>query len=388
MKYNILVTPDKEHKEDTDARLRLRIRWNNQVLNMLVGYRVIIDKWSYDAQRCKANSTHNGYTAAKINTAIERMCDNLKATFDHYDALNIIPTKDELKTYYLQQYTDKAPIDNRPQTLLALLDVFVKGVGIERSWSDDTYTKFNALKHHISDYKDIQLGKLDTAYLNGWLHFLSANLDMRNTSVLKQVGFMRWLLRWGDEHDYLQNKEWRTWHPKLKTSQKKVVFLSWTELMHVYTHPLEHEYQRHVRDVFCFCCFTGLRYSDVARLTHAHIYEDRISITSLKDHDSLEVNLNKYSKELLDRYSDFDDVKAMPVISNQKYNDYIKEVMRLCEINDPISVTYYKGNERHDETHEKWELISTHAARRTFICNALALGIPANVVIKWTGHSD
>ena len=58
------------------------------------------------------------------------------------------------------------------------------------------------------------------------------------------------------------------------------------------------------------------------------------------------------------------------------------------EINEPIRETYYKGNERIDEVTPKYALLSTHAGRRTFICNALALGIPAQVVMKWTGHSD
>ena len=79
---------------------------------------------------------------------------------------------------------------------------------------------------------------------------------------------------------------------------------------------------------------------------------------------------------------------ALPVISNQKMNDYLKELGELAEINEPVRETYYKGNERIDEVTPKYALLSTHAGRRTFICNALALGIPAQVVMKWTGHSD
>ena len=60
----------------------------------------------------------------------------------------------------------------------------------------------------------------------------------------------------------------------------------------------------------------------------------------------------------------------------------------MAEINEPVRETYYKGNERIDVVTPKYSLLSTHAARRTFICNALSLGIPANVVMKWTGHSD
>ena len=69
-------------------------------------------------------------------------------------------------------------------------------------------------------------------------------------------------------------------------------------------------------------------------------------------------------------------------------NDYLKELGELAEINDPVRETYYKGNERIDTVTPKYALLGTHAGRRTFICNALALGIPAQVVMKWTGHSD
>ena len=66
----------------------------------------------------------------------------------------------------------------------------------------------------------------------------------------------------------------------------------------------------------------------------------------------------------------------------------MKELGELAEINEPIRETYYKGNQRIDEVTPKYALLGTHAGRRTFICNALALGIPAQVVMKWTGHSD
>ena len=80
--------------------------------------------------------------------------------------------------------------------------------------------------------------------------------------------------------------------------------------------------------------------------------------------------------------------KALPVISNQKMNEYLRELMEMAEIDEPIRKTYYKGNQKFDEVSPKYALMSSHAGRRTFICNALALGIPPQVVMKWTGHSD
>ena len=61
---------------------------------------------------------------------------------------------------------------------------------------------------------------------------------------------------------------------------------------------------------------------------------------------------------------------------------------QLAGIDEEIRVVSYKGNERIEERHPKYELVGTHTGRRTFIVNALSLGIPPNVVMKWTGHID
>ena len=145
-----------------------------------------------------------------------------------------------------------------------------------------------------------------------------------------------------------------------------------------------------VRDVFLFQCFTRLRYSDVYNLRRSDIKEDHIEVTTIKTSDSLVIELNKHSKAILEKYQDvvFEYDKALPVITNQKMNEYLKELAELAGINGPIRQTYYKGNERINEVTPKYALLGTHAGRRTFICNALALGIPPQVVMKWTGHSD
>ena len=118
--------------------------------------------------------------------------------------------------------------------------------------------------------------------------------------------------------------------------------------------------------------------------------ESTIEITTVKTSDSLIIELNKFSKDLLTKYEDFSlsENKAFPVITNQKMNDYLKELAELAEIDEPIRQTYYKGNQRIDEVLPKYSLLGTHAGRRTFICNALSLGISPQVVMKWTGHSD
>ena len=69
-------------------------------------------------------------------------------------------------------------------------------------------------------------------------------------------------------------------------------------------------------------------------------------------------------------------------------NDYIKVLGKLIGIDTPQRQVRFKGNQRIEEVHPKWQLLSSHCGRRTFIVNALYLGIPAETIMKWTGHSD
>ncbi len=128
----------------------------------------------------------------------------------------------------------------------------------------------------------------------------------------------------------------------------------------------------------------------MAALKRTDISGDYIYITTQKTNDRLPINLNSFAKEILDKYKDcrFPGGTALPVISNQKMNEYLKEVCELCEFNDPITRVCFRAGQREEETQPKYELIGTHAGRRTFICFALASGIPPQVVMKWTGHSD
>ena len=69
-------------------------------------------------------------------------------------------------------------------------------------------------------------------------------------------------------------------------------------------------------------------------------------------------------------------------------NIHIKQLGRMCGIDAPLTRVWFCGRKRIEETLPKWQCLSTHAARRTFICAALSSGVNAETVMKWTGHSS
>lgn len=210
----------------------------------------------------------------------------------------------------------------------------------------------------------------------------------QNETVKKKISMLKWFFRWLVTKGVIKDVSFTTYRTKLKQSNNSVVFLTWEELMKVYNYPFNEGYLSRARDVFCFCCFTSLRYSDVAKLKKSDIQNGIINVITQKTNAALKIELNKYSSSILDKYTKMEGDKALPVASNQKMNNYIKEVCRQCELNEVITSTHYVGDRKITESKPKWKAVGTHCGRRTFICNALMLGIAPSIVMKWTGHSD
>ena len=391
--YHIFLL-DKE-ADKPDAKLRFRVRWGSNIVAFNVGFRVDVSKWSTETQRCKNNSTHGKkkVMASVINREINRYEEAAEEVWAIYDRDNITPTKEQFKKDFLKLVRGKEDINKQENTFWEVFNKFTRDMGMQNSWSEATYKKFNTLKKHLQSYNDeISLDKLDENGLSMFVAYLRDEAVLRNSTISKQLGFLKWFLRWATAKGYNTKQDFVAFSPKLKTSEKKVIFLEWDELMKIYNFefPKNKAYLERVRDVFCFCCFTSLRYSDVYNLKWSNVSDDNITITTIKTADSLTIELNDYSKSIIDKYKNihYPDNKVLPVITNQKMNEYIKELGFVCGIDTPINITYYKGNQRIDEVHPKYELLGTHSGRRTFICNALMLGISPEIVMKWTGHSD
>lgn len=272
-------------------------------------------------------------------------------------------------------------------------DNFITEQGRINNWKESTYHKFETVRQLLYTFRpDLDFPYFDTNGLNDYIQFLCTTKNMRNTTVLNHWGFLKWFLRWSLDKGYHRCRDFECFKPKLRKTAQKVIFLTNDELKRLQACPIPARkmYLERVRDVFLFCCFTGLRYSDVFNLKRSDVKKRSIEITTVKTADSLVIELNDQSRAILNKYkkSTFNDNKALPVISNQRMNVYLKELGQLAALNEPVRRTYFKGNRRIDEVVPKYRLLATHVGRRTFVCNALSLGIPPEVVMKWTGHSD
>ena len=405
IKRNIIFALESRKKNGVpiveNVPIRMRVNFASQRIEFTTGYRIDVAKWDGDKQRVKNGCTNKlKQSASEINAALLGYYTELQEIFKRFEVAEIIPSPAEVKEAFNNRHghnekTELASADtsNVPSNFYEVFDDFVRVCGRQNDWTHSTFEKFAAVKNHLKNFHtELSFDFFDEEGLTEYVQYLREVREMRNSTIGKQLSFLKWFLRWSFKQGMHSNNAYDTFKPKLKDTQKKIIFLTWKELnkLREFKIPPAKQALERVRDVFLFQCFTGLRYSDVFNLLRSDIKGDHIEVTTVKTSDSLIIELNDHSKAILDKYKDveFENDKALPVITNQKMNDYLKELAELAEINEPVRQTYYKGNERIDEVTPKYALLGTHAGRRTFICNALALGIPPQVVMKWTGHSD
>ena len=403
IKRNIIFTLESRKKDGVliteNVPIRMRVNFASKRIEFTTGYRIDAAKWDADKQRVKNGCSNKlKQSASEINASLLEYYTEIQSIFKRFEVEDVMPTPEQIKEAFNALHK---PVSEEPKTkekvlpcdFFQVFDDFVEDCGRQNNWTDSTFEKFAAVKNHLTNFREgLTFEFFDERGLNDYVGYLRDVKEMRNTTIGKQLSFLKWFLRWAFKKGVHQNNAYDSYKPKLKNTQKKIIFLTWDELnrLREFEIPANKQALERVRDVFLFQCFTGLRYSDVFNLRRSDIKGDHIEVTTVKTSDSLIIELNNHSKAILDKYKDvaFEDDKVLPVITNQKMNDYLKELAEMAGIDEPVRQTYYKGNERIDDVTPKYALLGTHAGRRTFICNALALGIPPQVVMKWTGHSD
>ena len=136
-----------------------------------------------------------------------------------------------------------------------MFDVLVEDCGRKNDWTNSTYEKFSAVKNHLSNFREgLNFEFFDEKGLNDYVAYLREIKEMRNSTIGKQLAFLKWFLRWAFKQGLHQNNAYDTYKPKLKSTQKKIIFLTWDELtkLREFEIPANKQALERVRDVFSF----------------------------------------------------------------------------------------------------------------------------------------
>ena len=371
--------------------LMCRVAWAARAyhVSLNLGYMVTPDRWDRDFQLCRPRSFHgpDKIPAATINAEIGRYKDAVASVFGSYPEGASWPSVEAVR----RNLRVALGLEARTVPLTAdCYRTFYREASVSGSWKEGTAKKMRTVGKKLCAYPPFRtMDGFTRANLTAYVEALRAD-GIVDSTLKKEVGYLRWFLKWADERGLLSTPDWKTFRPKMRETARPVVFLTWEELMRVWEFRGGSQTLQDVADMFLFSCFTSLRWSDVDALRWSAVSDRAISVVTVKTSDPLTIDLNRWSQEILSRMVDraLPDDRVFPHIPNQIVNRMLKTIGKACELDTPVTVTKWRGSARSDVTKSKAEMLTFHAGRRTFICQALMMGIPPTTVMKWTGHSD
>lgn len=267
--------------------------------------------------------------------------------------------------------------------------------------SEGTLREYKTIFKSLFEYetylkKSIAFTAFNQAFFNDYEKYLISKKNpyakergLLNDTISKYCSTLKTFLDWSYYEGFIKSKE-----PilKIKTQIKRkvkndIVALSETELFQLLSVDLSSKPRlEKVRDVFCFACFTGQRFSDITRFNKNHFEDNKWQFTAFKTRKKTVVPFEGFIANALPILQKHN--YTFPLISNQKFNDYLKEIGELAELSYSVRKVRYTGTKEVEFIQPKYEYMSSHMARRTFVTVMIEKGVPLTIIQKITQHSD
>ncbi len=338
----------------------------------------------------------------KLNNDLSDLIKTIAAIEQRFELDRIV--------YSAEMVTDKLKASKHPVTkkddsskvLFDFIDRYIQDNASTRE--EGSLQVYRSLKTHLHDFQKqvkrrITFDSIDYKFFQDFQTFLITDTGtttnrkgetvqrkaLSNSTAGKQLSTIKTFLNYAKKHGIEVSDKYREF--TIKRDSLEVIALTNREFESIYYLDLfKNKKLCQVRDVFCLGCTTGLRYSDLAQLRREHIKEDEIKLTVTKTKQPLTIPLTPFSKSILAKYNH--QLKPLPIISNQKMNDYVKDLCKLAGIVDPVEIVRFKGTKREAVTYPKYELIGSHTGRKTFATLSLEKGMSAEQVMAIGGWKD
>jgi len=351
----------------------LRITVNGRRSEVSTQRKIEVDKWSSETGRAKGYSAESKRINEYLDI-IQRKILNIHAILVEK---NIPYTALKIRDHYLGK-------DDSVKMLVAIFNDHNNQVEklIGKDFAAGTAERYRTAKMHVEDYikleykqDDIPVKDVDHKFITGFEYYLKTVRNCSHNTAIKYITNFKKIIRIAYANDWISKDPFFNWKARLKIVDRE--FLSEVEIQAIMEKEISTQRLDQVKDIFIFCCFTGLAYADVKKLNENDVVigidGDRwIKTKRTKTDTRSNIPILPTAAEILEKYADHPEVlngnKLLPVLSNQKMNAYLKEIADLCGITKNLTF---------------------HLARHTFATTVtLTNGVPIESVSKMLGHKS
>lgn len=375
-------------KEPTPIILLYRFGANR--LKYSTGLKVIPKYWNDTTQRVR------NVIEVQDKDSINNFLSELEAETSRI-VTGFITSKQQLTKKALKQqldiYLERANKADNAKDLFSFIELYIKqsanrinpatGKKIEHRTIQKYNTTLQDLKAFAAKYTHkVDFDTIDLDFYLDYTAHLQA-LNHSTNTIGKYVQTLKVFLNEAANRGLNTNFLYKSSRFKVVSELSDSIYLNEAELTQLYEYDFSNNTRlERVRDMFIVGCWTGLRFSDFTALHKRNVKGDFIEIRTEKTGAKVVIPIHPNVRAILQKY----DYKLPNQISNQKMNAYLKEVGKEVELIEQVSKGITKGGVKRHLNYKKYELITTHTARRSFATNLYKTGFPAISIMQITGH--
>lgn len=377
----------KEPNSNNKTLVYMFYNYNNQRLKYSTGEKIYPKFWNFIKQRAKETAKYPEYP--EFNQRLKNIETAVNNSYRRLLNDNIQITPSLLKKE-LNNELDQERLTAKQTDLLDWLKSEIEILKLDKKAG--TIKTYNTLLKHLTEFSTVKKYKLTfesitLEFYEQFKDYLINDKKLLTNSFGKQIRTLKALLNLAFEKGINTNLTFKNRLFKAPSETVDHIYLTLDELDAIYNKDLGVKmYLDRVRDLFLIGCHTGLRFSDFSFLKQENLEETKsgwvFNVKTNKTNERVVIPVKPVVKAIWDKYEG-----TLPrAISNQKMNEYLKELGELAGITKKVIIKKTSGKEVRERVCPKYKLISTHTARRSFATNAFLSGIPAISIMKFTGH--
>lgn len=406
----LIRTTSTDKRKQVKVKARLTVGRNIDLIAD-TGYFVMLGEWNPKKERPEPNRNSTLADIVNINHVNEQL-GKLKNFLDKriVAELQIGEINSDWLLTSIEMFLNPEKFETKSITLFSFIEDFISkaetrinpktGKAVSYKMYREYENTFRYLKQFAKyigkepDFADIDLQFYDDfmAFLQGAECSLKKKdkatgkkikLKLATNTVGKKVQTLKIFLNDATERGINSNLKFKS-HKFTTVSEESDSFhLDTKELDQLYRHDFSEDKRlEKVRDLFLIGCWTGLRFSDLSHLAPENLKENFFYVTQQKTGGKVVIPVHPVVSEIMAKYGG----KLPPSISNQKFNQYLQEAAQIAGVNAITEKGITRAGKRDVKKFHKYELLTTHTARRSFATNMYEMGIPAYSIMAITGH--
>ena len=347
----------------------IRITINGDKVQFYSGVEVKPLDWDQTAQKMKGRSADS----RQINSRLDQIKMQLYILYSQKKASNNYIQPSKIRDAFLS---------NEDETTLVYQfkrhNKHYKKL-VSNTITHTTYKRYELTLNRLIEFmetqytlSDIQLNKITTEFIENFYSFLKTRYKCNHNTATKFIQRFSTIVTYATDTGIIQINPFKLYRISFEKTTR--IYLNQEEINKIWKKKFSTRRLEQVRDAFIFSCYTGISYIDLCNLTQTNIelgFDNRlwVKINRHKTHQPAHIPLLKIPLQILKKYRrQYNDEPIFPMNSNQKMNEYLKEIANLCEVS---------------------KIITFHVARHSF-STTITLGnkVPIETISKMLGHSN